>query len=152
MSDEELECQNHANCGDYCETQREREMVLCEDCLASFDLRESEQAELKSLRVEVARLKALIDTPRTDEWFEAVRLEAAHQINRWGTDHDTGKQPADWFWLLGYLGQKAMTAQMAGDVEKAKHHTISSGAMLLNWFRAMVGDTNAMRPGTEGDA
>ncbi|MEQ6328124.1 hypothetical protein VLF92_07300 [Pseudomonas chengduensis] len=92
-------------------------------------------------------LDALINTPHTDEWFDAVRLEAAHQIQRWGTDHDAGKQPADWFWLLGYLGQKAMTAQIAGDEQKAKHHTISSGAMLLNWFRAMVGDTNAMRPG-----
>ncbi|UZZ09013.1 hypothetical protein NDO41_16590 [Ectopseudomonas mendocina] len=92
-------------------------------------------------------LDALINTPHTDEWFDAVRLEAAHQIQRWGTDHDAGKQPADWFWLLGYLSQKAMTAQIAGDEQKAKHHTISSGAMLLNWFRAMVGDTNAMRPG-----
>ncbi|MEW6460420.1 MAG: hypothetical protein AB1459_04760 [Pseudomonadota bacterium] len=92
-------------------------------------------------------LNALINTPHTDEWFDAVRLEAAHQIQRWGTDHDAGKQPADWFWLLGYLGQKAMTAQIAGDEQKAKHHTISSGAMLLNWFRALVGDTNAMRPG-----
>ncbi|KJU81030.1 hypothetical protein N619_01325 [Ectopseudomonas oleovorans] len=92
-------------------------------------------------------LDALINTPHTDEWFDAVRLEAAHQIQRWGTDHDAGKQPADWFWLLGYLGQKAMTVQIAGDEQKAKHHTISSGAMMLNWFRAMVGDTNAMRPG-----
>lgn len=96
-------------------------------------------------------LDALINTPHTDEWFAAVRLEAAHQIQRWGTDHDAGKQPADWFWLLGYLGQKAMAAQMAGDEQKAKHHTISSGAMLLNWFRAMVGDTNAMRPGIAQD-
>ncbi|RRV29617.1 hypothetical protein EGJ23_01380 [Pseudomonas sp. o96-267] len=96
-------------------------------------------------------LDALINTPHTDEWFDAVRLEAAHQIQRWGTDHDAGKQPADWFWLLGYLGQKAMTAQIAGDEQKAKHHTISSGAMLLNWFRAMVGDTNAMRPGIAQD-
>ncbi|WP_458865021.1 hypothetical protein, partial [Enterococcus faecium] len=30
-------------------------------------------------------LDALINTPHTDEWFDAVRLEAAHQIQRWGT-------------------------------------------------------------------
>lgn len=97
----------------------------------------------------VQELEALINTPHTDEWFEAVRLEAAHQVERWGSSHDEGKQPADWFWLLGYLGQKAMTAAMAGDETKARHHTISSAAMLLNWFRAIVGDTNAMRPGID---
>lgn len=106
-------------------------------------------AEAEALRSENERLRSLINTPHTDEWIDAVRLEAAYQIERWGTSHDSGKTPADWFWLLGYLGQKAMVAQMAGDEEKAKHHTISSGAMLLNWFRAVVGDTNAMRPGIE---
>src|SRR5688572_16472332 len=100
-----------------------------------------------ALRGEVGRLRAMINTPHTDEWFGAVRLEAAHQIERWGTSHDEGKTPADWFWLLGYLSQKAMTAQLSGDEEKAKHHTISSGAMLLNWFRAMAGDSYEMRPG-----
>lgn len=105
--------------------------------------------ELEAKDAEIARLNALINTPHTDEWFDGVRLEAAHQIERWGTEHDAGKQPADWFWLLGYLGQKAMTAAMTGDVEKARHHTISSGAMLLNWFRSIVGDSGAMRPGTD---
>jgi len=97
----------------------------------------------------VQELEALINTPHTDEWFEAVRLEAAHQVERWGASHDVGKAPADWFWLLGYLGQKAMTAAMAGNENKARHHTISSAAMLLNWFRAIVGDSNAMRPGID---
>ncbi len=118
----------------------------------AFKLRQHNDAlhaEAESLRAENERLRSLINTPHTDEWIDAVRLEAAHQIERWGTGDGSGKTPADWFWLLGYLGQKAMVAQMAGDDEKAKHHTISSGAMLLNWFRAVVGDTNAMRPGIE---
>lgn len=108
-----------------------------------------EHGTVEELQAEIARLNAMINTPHTDEWFEAVRLEAAHQIERWGTAHDAGKQPADWFWLLGYLGQKAMTSAMAGDETKARHHTISSGAMLLNWFRAMVRDSTAMRPGMD---
>lgn len=93
------------------------------------------------------RLRQLIDTPHTDDWFEAVRLEAAHQIKRWGSSHDACKEPLDWFWLLGHLGGKAARAALEGDSEKAKHHAISSSAMLLNWFRAMVGDNNSMRPG-----
>lgn len=99
------------------------------------------------LAARVAELEALINTPHTDDWFEGVRLEAAHQIERWGASHDAGKGPANWFWLLGYLGQKAMTAAMTGDEAKARHHIISSAAMLLNWFRAFTGDSQTMRPG-----
>lgn len=59
MSDVEIECQNHANCGDYCETPREIEMVLCEDCLDSYDMRERERIELKTLR----ELRAVLKEP-----------------------------------------------------------------------------------------
>ena len=92
---------------------------------------------------------AVLDTPHTADWFEGVRLEAAHQIKRWGADHDAGKEPQDWFWLLGYLSGKALRAAIDCDAEKTKHHTISSGAVLLNWFRAITGDSNAMRPGID---
>ena len=34
------------------------------------------------------RLFLLINTPRTDDFFEAVRIEAAHQVERWGVEHD----------------------------------------------------------------
>ncbi len=59
-SDIEIECQNHANCGDYCETPREIAMVLCEDCLDSYDMRERERIELKALREENAELRAAL--------------------------------------------------------------------------------------------
>lgn len=100
-----------------------------------------------ALKARVLELEGRINTPHTDDWFEAVKLEAAHQVERWGTKHDEGKTPADWFWLLGYLGGKALASAIAGDVEKAKHHTISSGAVLLNWFRRIAGDSSEMRPG-----
>lgn len=113
-------------------------------------------AEVKWLRdenarltAEVARLDALINSPHTADWLEAVPLESAHQIERWGASHDAGKAPLDWFWLIGYLAQKAATSAMAGDVVKAQHHTISTGAALLNWHRAISGETNAMRPGID---
>ena len=96
---------------------------------------------------ELARLRAVIHTPHTDDWMVGVPLEAAHQIERWGTSHDAGKAPQDWFWLLGYLGGKALHAAIQGDVEKAKHHTISAGAAMLNWHRALTGETTVMRPG-----
>jgi hypothetical protein len=107
------------------------------------------QQRLTAAEQRNAELEALLDTPHTSDWFEGVKLEAGHQIKRWGSEHDAGKGPADWFWLIGYLAQKAMGAQMLGNDEKAKHHTISTGAALLNWFRAIAGDSNVMRPGID---
>lgn len=101
------------------------------------------------LREENERLTDLLNTPHNDDWFEGVRIEAAHQVERWGADHDAGKGPLDWFWLIGYLGQKAAAAELAGDLNKAKHHTISTAAALLNWHRKLSGADNRMRPGID---
>lgn len=100
--------------------------------------------DVDALGARVAELEALIDTPHTTEFFEAVRMEAAHQVKRWGVDRDAGKEPHDWFWLLGFLAGKALSKP-----EKRRHHIISSAAALLNWFRAETGDSDAMRPGIE---
>lgn len=100
-------------------------------------------SELEQLRAEVDRLRALINTPGTDEFFDAVRTEAAHQITRWGNDHDEGKTCADWFWLIGSLAGKALH-----DVRgKRAHHLIAAAAALLNWHRSVTGQSNDMRPG-----
>lgn len=103
-----------------------------------------------ALEAEVRRLTALLNTPQTVDWVESVKVEAAHQRERWGTDHDAGKTPADWFWLLGYLGGKALAAAALGNTEKALHHTISAGAALANWHLALSGADTRMRPGIVG--
>lgn len=90
----------------------------------------------------------IINTPETADFVDGVKREAAHQRERWGSDHDGGKTPFDWFWLIGYLAQKAATSEVAGDVEKAKHHTISTAAALANWHLALSGVDNRMRPGS----
>jgi hypothetical protein len=89
----------------------------------------------------------IINTPETADFMAGVPIEAAHQRERWGADHDAGKAPLDWFWLVGYLAQKAATAQMAGDTEKALHHTISTAAALANWHAAISGADTRMVPG-----
>jgi hypothetical protein len=98
---------------------------------------------------EVSRLRAERDTPHTRSFLRAVELEALHQRERWGTEHDAGKTPADWFWLLGYLAGKALSAAVGGNTEKALHHTVSSAAALMNWHAALSGVNTAMRPGTD---
>lgn len=107
-------------------------------------LEEAYQAGIQAARDRVAELEALIDTPHTGEFFESIRLEAAHQAKRWGSDHDAGKAATDWFWLVGYLLGKAINKP-----DKLKHHLVSSGAALLNWYRQVTGDSSAMRPGIE---
>jgi hypothetical protein len=96
----------------------------------------------------VERIRSqIINSPETADFMAGVPIEAAHQRERWGSTHDAGKTPFDWFWLLGYLGQKAARAAEAGDIEKALHHTISTAAALANWHAALTGADTAMRPG-----
>lgn len=106
-------------------------------------------AEAERLQARVTELEGLINTPGTDDWQESVRIEAAHQVERWGSDHDAGKTPLDWFWLIGYLAQKAAFSAIAEDTAKAQHHTVSTAAALLNWHRQISGAPTGMRPGIE---
>jgi hypothetical protein len=89
----------------------------------------------------------ILNTPETSDFITGIAIEARHQRERWGSDHDAGKTAFDWFWLIGYLAQKAADASVRGDSEKAKHHTISTAAALSNWHAAMSGGDNRMRPG-----
>lgn len=105
------------------------------------------EEDVQRLRVENARLRALISRPYLGAWADEVLVEAAHQRERWGRDHDVGKAAPDWFWLVGYLAGKALAAHLAGDADKARHHTVSSAAALAHWAAQISGDENVMRPG-----
>jgi hypothetical protein len=90
------------------------------------------------LLAEVERLRGILSTPILEPFSEAVVAEARHQIYRWGDDQDARKTAWEWFWTLGYLGGKAAQAALTGDWDKAKHHTITTGALLANWHRHIV--------------
>ena len=107
------------------------------------------QADLAAVTAERDALLARINSPEIEDWFAGTRLEAVHQVERYGAGHDAGKNAFDWFWLIGYLSQKAATAAHAGDVDKAKHHTISTAAALLNWHKNLTGEDRTMRPGID---
>lgn len=53
------------------------------------------------IAAELRRLHALINTPELLSFRDGVVYEAVHQRERWGTEHDGGKTPEDWFWLIG---------------------------------------------------
>lgn len=104
---------------------------------------------LQQALAELFKLRALLNTPELEDFDKAVPLEAAHQVQRWGTAHDDGKEPEDWFWLVGYLAGKALAAWRAGDLDKAKHHCVSAAAALRNWHAHVRSGTSTMRPGVE---
>lgn len=89
------------------------------------------------LIAEVRRLNGLINTPHIEDFLKAIPLEAAHQRERWEESHDDNKTSWDWFWLIGYLAQKAASAEVQNDTAKALHHTISTSAALFNWYRRL---------------
>lgn len=89
------------------------------------------------------RQELLLNTPEIHDFTRAVQLEAAHQRARWGSEHDAGKKPEDWFWLIGYLAGKALRED---GIEKRLHRIIATAAALANWHTAVLGKTN-MRPG-----
>lgn len=81
---------------------------------------------------------ARINTPEVECFVTGIENEIAHQQDRWGPDHDAGKNAFEWFWLIGYLAQKAADAAARGDIDKARHHTITTAAALANWHRHLA--------------
>jgi hypothetical protein len=120
--------------------------LLGEDGKIAF-IDDAVKAALARRDAEIERLRTLLGSPELHDFSLGVVNEAAHQRERWGATHDAGKGPEDWFWLLGYLGGKALRAAMQGDAEKALHHTISTAAACANWHAQLLGASNTMRPG-----
>ena len=134
------------SCGDEAISPANADFIATFNPATAIDLLD----ELAALRKENERLNAIINTPQADDFLCAVSTEAEHQRQRWGSSHDGGKAPADWFWLIGYLAGKALHAHAAGNTEKGEHHIITTAAACANWHRAMFGGTN-MRPGIDAD-
>ncbi len=103
--------------------------------------------ELAARAAEGDRIKALVNAPELDAFLRAVHIEAVHQVERWGQAHDRAKRPADWFWLVGYLADKALYAAVSGDTDKALHHCVSTAAATYNWHCAIKGIDVRMCPG-----
>ena len=102
---------------------------------------------LEAALARVEELEQKLNTPELYDFTAAVVQEAAHQRTRWPSQHDAGKRPEDWFWLVGYLGGKALRAAMMDETPLALHHTISTAGALANWHAALLGVSTDMRPG-----
>ncbi len=134
------------------------------DCASAFDgevsaLQEAEQARARIAELEAEKAAAvlaererLLSTPEFRSFADGVVLEAMHQRERWGTEHDAGKTDADWFWLIGYLASKALFNPGEADgSDKQLHRIITVAAAAANWHAQKLGQSN-MRPGTDAGA
>jgi len=88
----------------------------------------------------------LLNSPVLRQFADGIVLEALHQRERWGTEQDAGKEPLDWFWLVGWLAGKVVKALDDDDTDKALHHTISTAAVFANWH-AHIMEPGKFRPG-----
>lgn len=91
-------------------------------------------------RIKDAVTKA-INTPEVEDFLKAVALEAAHQLERWKAT-DPIKDDADWYWLIGWLGGKALTDPHDADdkrtpEERKKHRIITVAAAAYNWHSSV---------------
>jgi hypothetical protein len=105
--------------------------------------RDTALARLKEAEAMIDNLRAEINTPELYDFGNGVVREAQHQRSRWGSEHDSGKEPSDWFWLVGYLAGKCLASHLAGHTEKAMHHAITAAAALGNWHAAILGKTES---------
>lgn len=105
--------------------------VLYADHLSSLE------AEVATVTAERDALHKLLNTPEFHDFLKGVPLEAAHQVQRWGSEHDAGKSCLDWFWLIGYLAQRIVEYDKAGNRDKALHHCVTTAAALMNWHSAL---------------
>ncbi len=108
-------------------------------------------ADLHDEKMEHSLLQELLSRPEIDDFLDGIVTEAAHQRQRWGDAHDRSKSAENWFWLVGYLGGKALRAAIEGNKSKAKHHTISAAAALFQWHQAINADETDCGIGADAD-
>jgi hypothetical protein len=133
--------------------ERDREWEEAVAVSAAFIFIAPWAVRAKVAEARVRELEALINTPEVDDFDKALPLEAVHQVQRWGTKHDEGKEPEDWFWVLSHLASRALShwkeylrlkaiqddgcevsaTGLAYHREKALHHCVTSAAVMRNW-------------------
>lgn len=88
------------------------------------------------LEYEVDRLNSLINHPIVNSFIEGFVVEQAYQSEKW--DDIDKRTPVMWLLLIGHLLYKIIEAEESGDLDKARHHTISSSAVLFQWFKILT--------------
>lgn len=91
--------------------------------------------ELQVKTARVMELEALINNPELDDFLNGLKLESAHQTERWGRNDEEKKFPHEYANVVSYLVGKLIKAIWDRDKDKFKHHCISIAAALFNCHR-----------------
>ncbi len=112
------------------------EVKLDAKCWNSY-LEPSEKFERLSMCNELERLEALLNVPEIVDFLDGVKIEAAHQRERWGEQHDFQKHPGDWTLLFARQIGKMSDDVFRNDYNKYRHHLITLSAIAFNCHRSM---------------
>ena len=97
--------------------------------------------EIAELRAEVGRLRKILNTPLFEDFTQAAKLEAAHQVWSGRADQDAEKGPGDWHRLIEHLTRKALQAHASGNPgEGAPPHHLQRRRALPLARRGPAGD------------
>lgn len=96
------------------------------------------RAENERLEELTTALIARISNPEINLFMEGVVIEAAHQVERWGAEHDASKTFEHWTALLTRLLGKFVDANWSHDGDKALHHLITIAAVCANAHKQMI--------------
>lgn len=110
------------------------------------------RAGVAESQAENERLEELINHPFIGEFFEGVKIEAAHQTKKWGAEIEETKYPHEYALVLDKLKGKQALAIWDKDTEKFKHHLITMAAVCFNVFRQIDKEGTAMNRWFEVDA
>lgn len=96
---------------------------------------EFQTREIEQILKWVMRLDDLINSPELQDFIKGLKLESAHQTEKWGSEHEETKFPHDYALVLDKLKGKQALAIWDLDVEKYKHHLITMAAVCYNMHR-----------------
>lgn len=110
---------------------------------------QSLEEELRFTRMHLEGLQQMLNTPELKNFLDGVKKEAAHQSGRW-KENDKNKTHPEWFWLVGYLSGKGLSALMRGDTEKGRHHLITTAAALYHWHTQLGNEVSGSKDQEHG--
>lgn len=94
--------------------------------------------------VRLQYLEKLISNPEIENFIEGLRIESAHQTDKWGQREEESKWPQDYALVLDKLKGKQALAIWDYDKEKYKHHLITMSAVCHNIHRQIEKEGTAL--------
>ncbi|WP_186042804.1 hypothetical protein [Burkholderia gladioli] len=125
------------------------------DFFSAAQMRDYARIARADAQAEVERLLAISHTPHNDEFYQGVSIEEEYQRQLHGVDDTDARFDWDQYsWVARYLLNKALMACISGEGngEKAKHHLVTTAALLKNWHNVLTGKPAASVHSNRGHA